>query len=126
MEGFGLGIGIVAGNGRKISPARAVTANAPGAATRATVARNSEPKIVLTIFQSNRITGSASRTAGRRLRAPAGGGDSFPWSIDVDEHVVAVQADREGAQAGAGSEEGQVGAGLQVVTPSVPGAGDAT
>ena len=70
MLGFGFGIGMVAGSGRKIRPARMVTPKAAGAPTKTTMARNSEPKIVLTILQSNRIAGSASRTG----RSPLGAG----------------------------------------------------
>ena len=119
---------MVAGNGRKISAARTVTANAAGAPTRATVARNSELKTVLTILQSNRmyrvsIAERMPATGGTRRRRGL-----FPLINRCRRAMSRHPPTRTGnvRSAGAASEEGQMGAGPQVIAPTVPGTGDAT
>ncbi len=67
--GLGLGMGIVAGSGRKIRPARTVAPKATGAPTKVTTAKNSELKIILTIRQSSLMAGSSFARAPRGVGA---------------------------------------------------------
>src|SRR5271170_3366430 len=98
---------MVAGRGRKIRPANTVTANATGAPTRATTARNSELKIILTIFQNNRMPLQHRAPGPYRCGHPARRGDLFPL-LDLDQDVVAVGPHGEGAQPGPAPEERHV------------------
>src|SRR5438270_3438250 len=118
---IGLGNGMDAGRGRKISPARIVAPNATGAPTTVTVARSTEPKIRFRIrttkFTAAPSLAEARREEGaRKRRGPLS-------ELDVHQYLVTLDTDGEGTQPLLAPENRQVLARAQVVLPTVPRAG---